>query len=150
MACGADVLASLLLLSAAPGIEARYAAAIGSAICGPEVIPLAYVVSTITGILVYLLLEKVERLIAMIPILLKIYEGVKRRVSKKLKGARGAFALTLFIAAPLPGSGVWTGALAARLMDLSVKEAVAAICIGNLVAVLIVAGGVTGLLALLG
>lgn len=38
--------------------------------------------------------------------------------------------LTVFVAVPLPGTGAWTGALAAALMDLRLKTALPAIALG--------------------
>ncbi len=42
--------------------------------------------------------------------------------------------LALFVAVPLPGTGAWTGALIAALLDLRLKRAVPAIFAGVLVA----------------
>lgn len=50
----------------------------------------------------------------------------------------GAWGLFIFVAIPLPGTGVWTGSLIASLLDMRFKLAFPAICIGNLVAGLII------------
>lgn len=42
--------------------------------------------------------------------------------------------LLLFVAVPLPGTGAWTGALIAALLDLRLKNAVPAITAGVLIA----------------
>lgn len=44
------------------------------------------------------------------------------------------FALFLFVAVPLPGTGAWTGTLAASILDLDFKKTVIAILAGVLVA----------------
>lgn len=56
--------------------------------------------------------------------------------------------LIILVAVPLPGTGVWTGALVAALMDLRMKLALPAIFIGVVIAGFLVTGltfGVTGL-----
>ncbi len=47
--------------------------------------------------------------------------------------------LFLFVAIPLPGTGAWTGALIAAMMDMKVKEAFPSILLGVLTAGAIVA-----------
>lgn len=49
--------------------------------------------------------------------------------------------LFAFVAIPLPGTGAWTGALLAALMDLRLKSALPAIILGVLVAGLIMIFG---------
>lgn len=50
----------------------------------------------------------------------------------------GVFGLFLFVAIPLPGTGVWTGSLAAVLLDIRFKWAFPAIILGNFIAGIIV------------
>ena len=42
--------------------------------------------------------------------------------------------LTLFVAIPLPGTGAWTGALAAAFMDMPLRRAMPAVILGVLTA----------------
>ena len=64
----------------------------------------------------------------------------------KSKAGRGLFwALLLFVGIPLPGTGAWTGTLAASLLDMGFKESVLA-CMGGV----ILAGIIMGTLSLLG
>ena len=64
----------------------------------------------------------------------------------KAKAGRGLFwALLLFVGIPLPGTGAWTGTLAASLLDMGFKESVLA-CMGGV----ILAGLIMGTLSLLG
>lgn len=49
----------------------------------------------------------------------------------------GFWGLLIFVAIPLPGTGVWSGALAASLLELKFKTALGAIFIGNAIAGLI-------------
>lgn len=55
---------------------------------------------------------------------------------KLLKKAKSGvyFALFLFVAIPIPGTGAWTGTLAASILKLDFKKTVAAIIAGILVA----------------
>lgn len=46
----------------------------------------------------------------------------------------GFWGLLIFVAIPLPGTGVWSGALAAVLLDIRFKKAFPAIVIGNFIA----------------
>jgi len=64
----------------------------------------------------------------------------------KAKAGRGLFwALLLFVGIPLPGTGAWTGTLAASLLDMGFKDSVLA-CMGGV----ILAGIIMGTLSLLG
>lgn len=56
-------------------------------------------------------------------------------LSKAKSGAY--FALFLFVAVPIPGTGAWTGTLAASILNLDFKKTVIAITAGILVAGLI-------------
>lgn len=61
----------------------------------------------------------------------------------------GALALLLFVAIPLPGTGVWSASLIAALLDLRFKVAFPAILIGNFLAgiiVMLLSSGVVTLL----
>lgn len=64
----------------------------------------------------------------------------------KAKAGRGLFwALLIFVGIPLPGTGAWTGTLAASLLDMGFKESVLA-CMGGV----ILAGIIMGTLSFLG
>ncbi|MBS4761224.1 small multi-drug export protein [Carnobacteriaceae bacterium zg-ZUI252] len=67
---------------------------------------------------------------------------------KKLedKSASGVFlALMLFVAIPAPGTGAWTGTLAASVLDFDFKRSVLAVLLG-----VIIAGIIIGVLSNLG
>lgn len=59
----------------------------------------------------------------------KIYEkGMKAGDKLQEKAGRGLyFALFLFVAIPLPGTGAWTGCLAATLLDMKFGKSVLAV-----------------------
>ncbi|MBO5520450.1 MAG: small multi-drug export protein [Eubacterium sp.] len=51
------------------------------------------------------------------------------------KAGRGLFwALLIFVGIPLPGTGAWTGTLAASLLDIGFKKSVVAVMLGVLLA----------------
>lgn len=62
-------------------------------------------------------------------ILEKWYAKVQGKWDKKIE-KYGPWALVIFVAIPLPGSGVWSGALAAWLFQITPKRALAAIFAG--------------------
>ncbi|MBP3760834.1 MAG: small multi-drug export protein [Ruminococcus sp.] len=55
------------------------------------------------------------------------------------KAGKGMFwALLLFVGIPLPGTGAWTGTLAASLLDLDFKKSIVAITLGVVLAAIII------------
>ena len=67
------------------------------------------------------------------------------------KAGRGLFiALLLFVGIPLPGTGAWTGTLAASFLDMDFKSSVLAVMGGVLLAGVIMAAASTGVLGALG
>lgn len=58
--------------------------------------------------------------------------------------------LFFFVAIPLPGTGAWTGALIADLLDIRIKHSFPVIAVGVLVAGLIISALSYGLFGLLG
>ena len=51
------------------------------------------------------------------------------------KAGKGLFvALLLFVGIPVPGTGAWTGTLAASILDMDFKSTVAAVMLGVLLA----------------
>ena len=68
------------------------------------------------------------------------------------KAGRGGLfvALMLFVGIPLPGTGAWTGTLAASFLDMGWKSTTGAVSLGVLIAGVIMAIGSTGVFAVLG
>ncbi len=72
-------------------------------------------------------------------------KGHKGGEKLKAKAGRGLFwALMLFVAIPLPGTGAWTGTLAASLLDMDFKKSTAAVMLGVLTAGVIMGIASTG------
>ena len=57
----------------------------------------------------------------------------------------GPWGLMLFVGIPIPGTGVWTGAILALIMNLRMKKAIPAMVLGMLIACLIMALGSFGI-----
>ena len=73
-------------------------------------------------------------------------EKGKRRKGPSAKAGRGLFvALLLFVGIPLPGTGAWTGTLAASLLDMDFKSSVLAVMLGVILAGLIMGAASAGL-----
>lgn len=65
-------------------------------------------------------------------IALWLEEKAQKNTVKVMKYA--SFGLFLFVAIPLPGTGAWTGALVAALLDMRMKYALPSILLGVLAA----------------
>lgn len=64
-----------------------------------------------------------------------LQKGEKGGQKLQEKAGRGLFvALMLFVAIPLPGTGAWTGTLAASILDMDFKSSVLAVMLGALIA----------------
>ena len=61
-------------------------------------------------------------------------------------GRQGLFvALMLFVGIPLPGTGAWTGTLAASFLNMGIKSTTLAVCLG-----VVMAGIIMGVLSMAG
>ncbi len=73
----------------------------------------------------------------------KFLSGIVDRLEKRAEKKKGTikkykeWGLLLFVAIPLPGTGGWTGALIAALMDLRMKKCLPIIALGVFIAGLI-------------
>lgn len=77
-------------------------------------------------------------------------EKAGRKLTAKT-GRYGLFmALVLFVGIPLPGTGAWTGTLAASFLNMGFKSTVAAVILGVLLAGVIMAIASTGVFSIIG
>ncbi len=76
------------------------------------------------------------------------------KAGKKLmaKTGRGGLfvALMLFVGIPVPGTGAWTGTLAASFLDMGIKSTAASVSLGVLIAGLIMGLASTGVFQIIG
>ena len=78
-------------------------------------------------------------------------KGEKGGKKLQAKAGRGLFlALMLFVGIPLPGTGAWTGTLAASLLDMDFKSSVIAVLLGVLLAGIIMGAASAGLFGAVG
>ena len=76
-------------------------------------------------------------------------KGKKGGEKLKSKAGRGLFiALLLFVGIPLPGTGAWTGTLAASILDMDFKSSCLAVMLGVLLAGIIMGVGSAGVINL--
>ena len=77
-------------------------------------------------------------------------KGEAGGVKLKEKAGRGLYwALFLFVGIPVPGTGAWTGTLAASILDLDFKKSVIAVVIGVIFAGLLMGLGSMGVLEII-
>ena len=80
-----------------------------------------------------------------------LQKGEKGGKKLESKAGRGLYwALFLFVGVPLPGTGAWTGTLAASILDLDFKKTVIAVMGGVLLAGLIMMAISFGLFSFIG
>ena len=104
----------------------------------------SYIVAIIGNMLpvpvIYLFARKVLVWGADKPVIGKFFswcleKGEKGGKKLQEKAGRGLFiALLLFVGIPLPGTGAWTGTLAASILDMDFKSTVVAVMLGVLLA----------------
>ncbi len=102
---------------------------------------LVVIVNIILGPIVYYALKLFLDLVIKVPALNKLYERSLHKVQTKIKpkvDKYGTWGLALFIGIPLPGSGVYTGALAAFVLDVKPRQFMLATVIGVFIAAIIV------------
>lgn len=90
--------------------------------------------------IIYLFARKVLEWGADKPVIGKFFtwcldKGHKGGKKLQEKAGKGLFvALLLFVGIPVPGTGAWTGTLAASILDMDFKSTVAAVTLGVLLA----------------
>ena len=148
----------VFLISMVPIIELRGAIPVAVGM-GLPLIP-SYIICIIGNMLpvpfIYFFARKVLIWGADKPVIGKFFtfcleKGEKGGKKLQAKAGRGLFvALLLFVGIPLPGTGAWTGTLAASLLDMYFKSSVIAVMCGVLLAGVIMAlisNGVLGALS---
>ena len=104
----------------------------------------AYIVAVIGNMVpvpfIYLFARRVLEWGADKPVIGKFFrfcleKGEKGGQKLQEKAGRGLFvALLLFVGIPLPGTGAWTGTLAASILDMDFKSSILAVMLGILLA----------------
>lgn len=144
---------TVLFTSALPLIELRGAIPVGIALgMSPlhatllslvgSMIPVPFILFTIRPIFNYLKETKTFNKL--------VHKLTHKSMSKSGRIQKyGVLGLILFVGVPLPGTGVWSGSLAASLLDMRFKYAFPAILIGNIIAAILIMTLSSGVLELL-
>ncbi len=135
---------TVLLTAALPIIELRGAIPVGISLgLSPihatlislvgSMIPVPFILFSIRPIFNYLKTTKIFKKL--------IHNLTDKSMAKSDKIQKyGAWGLLVFVAIPLPGTGVWSGSLAAALVDMRFKWAFPAILVGNIIVAVIIMG----------
>ena len=110
------------------------------------------IANIILGIIIYFLLDKFVHFFLRYKIFSKPYNHIVLRTQKNIQKSvdkYGELGVALFIGVPLPGSGVYSGALGAYVIGLSFKKFIIADILGVLIAGTIVTIISTGVLQLI-
>ena len=101
---------------------------------------------------ILLFIRKIFSLLKKVPAVEKTIVKLEARSIRKADGVKKyrLWGWFLFVAIPLPGTGAWTGALIADLLDIRIKHSLPTIAAGVLVAGIIISALSYGLFGLLG
>ena len=146
---------TVMLTAALPVIELRGAIPVGISLGMTPVhaaiiafigsmIPVPFILFTIRPIFNYL---KTTRMFK--KLVHKLTASSLKNNSGKIQ-KYGVWGLILLVAIPLPGTGVWSGSLAAALLDMRFKWAFPAIFVGNLIAGILIMGVSNGVFKVIG
>ena len=96
---------------------------------------------------IILFIRKIFEFLRKFKFFAKIVEKLEAKTEKNKEKVMKyeAWGLLLFVAIPLPGTGGWTGALMAALLDIRFKRALPIIALGVLIAGFIMSGLTYGL-----
>jgi len=135
---------ALIAITFLPFLELRASIPTGILILGMDWWTV-FVVSVVTNILLapllYIFVNYFMHLFLKMDFIDKIYQRIVERTQKKVRPyveKYGTIGLALFIGIPLPGSGVYSGALGAYLLGFKFKDYLIASVIGVLIAGILV------------
>lgn len=135
---------AVFIISMIPIVELRLAVPIAAAVGLPfyEALPISIIGNLIPIPFIIIFIKKIFAWMRKIsPKLNKVVDKLEAKADKnKEKVLRYAFwGLTIFVAIPLPGTGAWTGALVAAMLDMPLKKAFPSVVLGVIIAGIIVA-----------
>ncbi len=143
----------LILISAVPLIELRGAIPYGAAMGIPfaECVILSIITNMLPVPFIILFIRKIFDFCRKKNWLTKQIAWLENHVMKKSDVVKKyeTIGLAIFVGIPLPGTGAWSGALLAALLDIRMKSALPAIFAGVVIAGLLVGGVSYGFLEFL-
>ena len=98
---------------------------------------LTFPASLLPAPFIILLIKKIFTWLERWPFFERLIERIIRRNGRKHRvkiDKYGLWGLLIIVAIPLPGTGVWSGSLAAALFDFKFRPALLVIILGNLIA----------------
>jgi uncharacterized membrane protein len=141
-----DIYLNIIILALLPVAESRVSIPYGI-INGVDlftVIILSIIGNIIPAPLIFVIMNKIEKWIMSFnneniikKLFIRYIDNLRKR-SKKLIEKYGFLGLTIFIAIPLPATGVWTGSIIAYIFGINPKKAFFAIFIGLIIAIFII------------
>ncbi|MDW7675809.1 MAG: small multi-drug export protein [Bacillota bacterium] len=113
---------------------------------------MAAIGNMLIGLPVLVLISPIINIIKKVPLGERVVDKVL--AATRLKGNNvvkyGTIGLAIFVSIPLPGTGVWTGSLLAYLFGIKIGTAFVALCMGVMIAAVIITLLSLGLIELIG
>jgi uncharacterized membrane protein len=144
----------VFLISMLPVVELRGAIPIGIAFGMPawESFLLSVAGNGLVTLILLMLLPRFFEALYKIPRLQPLLDKIihKTRHKSKNLNKKGALGLFIFVAIPLPGTGVWTGCLLAYLMGMRIRYSLIAVILGMMMAGVLMTLGSLGVFKIVG
>jgi uncharacterized membrane protein len=151
-----DIYVNIMVLALLPVAESRLSIPYGimNGVDLFTVVLLSIIGNIIPAPLILLTMNRIEKWIMSFnnenivkKLFIKYIDNLRKR-SKKLIEKYGFLGLIIFIAIPLPATGVWTGSIVAYIFGIDPKRAFFAIFIGLIIAIFIITIMTLGILSL--
>ena len=151
---GAGREVALFIISMVPLIELRGAVPLGLALgmSWGQVLPICYAGNLLPIPFLLLFAKRLLKWLETLPVFSKMSVWYQNKLlGKSDRITKYEFlGLFLFVAVPLPGTGAWSGAVLATLLDIPAKRAFMAISLGVITAGIIMALLSSGVLSVVG
>jgi len=139
---GLHPMVKVAIVSALPVFEVRGGIPVGMATGAPlaEIIPIAIIANVLIVIPILLWFNPLADWLIRKGILTGLVRRLiaRARSKKPMVDKHGVWALTLFVAIPLPVTGAWTGAMVAAVFEMSFWRAVLCLTLGVMIASVVV------------
>ncbi len=137
---GFDPLLAVVLAGLIPGLEPRYAVLLGAYLGLPlvEVVAVASLEAVLLSVILSRILSIVDPLLSRAPLVGGLYSRYRssalRRAGPGIE-RWGGLGLTVFVAIPLPATGIYTGALAGLLLGIDPGRMQVYLAVGGLLSI---------------
>ena len=134
---------ALAVITLVPALELRASIPYGifAGYFWPYVVSVCVIANIVLGVLVFIFLDRFVHLFLRWRLLARLYDYYVARTQRKIQRhveRWGELGVAVFIGIPLPGSGVYTGALAAYVLGMSCRKFIVADIIGVVIAATVV------------